>query len=111
MEPRTVTIKEASYGDRCAFRRSQGEKNVGGPQERLRIVYEDILGVQTTIELSYDALRDLDEQMNTEMADIIADKVIDKFLQINDEGGLPQLLFDATGMIPNSWKEEPDVQL
>ena len=111
MEPRTVTIKEASYGKQSAFRRSEGERNVGGPQERLRIVYEDILGVQTTIELSYDALRDLDEQMHTEMADIIADKVIEKFLQISDEGGLPQLLFDATGMIPNSWKEEPDVQL
>ena len=76
MEPRTVTIKEASYGEQSAFRRSEGERNVGGPQERLRVVYEDILGVQTTIELSYDALRDLDEQMHTEMADIIADKAI-----------------------------------
>jgi hypothetical protein len=91
--------------DRCAFRRSEGERNVGGPQERLRIVYEDILGVQTTIELSYDAMMDLSDLMNDQMADIIGDKVIDKFLQINDEGGLPQLLFDATGMIPNSWKE------
>lgn len=64
------------------------------------------MGGQVIIELSYDALRDLDEQMHTELADIIADKVIEKFLQINDEGGLPQLLFDATGMIPNSWKED-----
>ena len=106
MDIRTVIIKDASYRTRCASRRSQGEKNVGGPQERLRIVYEDILGVPTTIELSYDALMDLSEQMNEQMADIIADKMIDKFLQINDEGGLPQLLFDATGMIPNSWKED-----
>ena len=43
--------------------------------------------------------------MNTELADIIADKMIDKFLQIKDEGGLPQLLFDATGIIPASWKD------
>ena len=54
---------------------------------------------------------DLSEQMNDQMADIIGDKVIDKFLQISDEGGLPQLLFDATGMIPESWKEGPDVQM
>lgn len=105
MDIRTVTIKEASYGKRSAARRSQGEKDVGGPQERLKIVYEDTLGVPTTIELSYDALMDLSDLMNEQMADIIADKVIDKFLQINDEGGLPQLLFDATGMTPNSWKK------
>jgi hypothetical protein len=110
MEPRTVTIKEASYRDRCAFRRSQGERNVGGPQERLKVVYEDIQGVRTTIELSYDALMDLSNLMNDQMADIIGDKVIDKFLQISDEGGLPQLLFDATGMIPESWKEEPETE-
>ncbi len=64
MDTRTVIIKEASYRKRCASRRSQGEKNVGGPQERLKIVYEDILGVPTTIELSFDALMDLSEQMN-----------------------------------------------
>ncbi len=64
------------------------------------------MGGQVIIELSYDALMDLDEQMHTELADIIADKVIDKFLQIKDEGGLPQLLFDATGIIPNSWKDD-----
>lgn len=64
------------------------------------------MGGQVIIELSYDALMDLDKQMNTELADIIADKVIDKFLQIKDEGGLPQLLFDATGIIPNSWKDD-----
>ena len=63
------------------------------------------MGGQVVIELSYNALRDLDEQMNTELADIIADKMIDKFLQIKDEGGLPQLLFDATGIIPASWKD------
>ena len=91
MDIRTVTIKDS---------------HLPKPKDGLRIIHEDFMGGQVIIELSYDALMDLDEQMHTELADIIADKVIDKFLQISDEGGLPQLLFDATGMIPNSWKED-----